>query len=202
MGVDNTIAKLKEYFDIWHKKTTHLDNVYPIGAIYMSVNDTDPHELFGGTWVQIQGRFLLGSGTVKDEDNTQRSYRKGSTHGYINNTLISHSHTQEPHNHEQYAHSHGAKTDSYGNIWKPLLSDGDIKVGKSGYSMSKLSGGTSHLVYSPGDDDLGSIGEGNVGSSLADIKNSQPSINSNGHDDGADRNMPPYLVVNIWTRTA
>lgn len=36
---------------------------YPIGAIYLSVNDTDPATLFGGTWERIsQGRFLIGAG--------------------------------------------------------------------------------------------------------------------------------------------
>lgn len=37
-----------------------LDNVYPVGSIYMNVNSTNPETLFGGTWEQIQGRFLLG----------------------------------------------------------------------------------------------------------------------------------------------
>lgn len=36
---------------------------YPVGSIYLSVNDTDPATLFGGTWERIsQGRFLLGAG--------------------------------------------------------------------------------------------------------------------------------------------
>lgn len=37
-----------------------LDNVYPVGSIYMNVNSTNPGTLFGGTWEQIQGKFLLG----------------------------------------------------------------------------------------------------------------------------------------------
>lgn len=37
---------------------------YPVGAIYLSVTDTDPATLFGGTWERIsQGRFLIGSGS-------------------------------------------------------------------------------------------------------------------------------------------
>lgn len=36
---------------------------YPVGAIYLSVTDTDPATLFGGTWERIsQGRFLIGAG--------------------------------------------------------------------------------------------------------------------------------------------
>lgn len=41
-----------------------LDNVYPVGSIYMNVNSTNPGTLFGGTWEQIQGRFLLGMNNV------------------------------------------------------------------------------------------------------------------------------------------
>ena len=41
-----------------------IDLVYPIGAIYMSVNSTSPATLFGGTWVALQDRFLLGAGNT------------------------------------------------------------------------------------------------------------------------------------------
>lgn len=49
-----------------------LDNVYPVGSIYMNVNSTNPGTLFGGTWEQIQGKFLLGMSS---------SYPAGSTGG-------------------------------------------------------------------------------------------------------------------------
>lgn len=44
-------------------KMSQVLNAYPVGSIYMSVNSTNPGELFGGTWEQIQGRFLLGQGS-------------------------------------------------------------------------------------------------------------------------------------------
>lgn len=40
-----------------------LDQVYPVGAIYLSTVGTDPGTLFGGTWEAIHERFLLASGT-------------------------------------------------------------------------------------------------------------------------------------------
>lgn len=39
-----------------------LDLVYPIGSLYLTVDDKNPTTLFGGTWEQIKDRFLLGAG--------------------------------------------------------------------------------------------------------------------------------------------
>lgn len=39
-----------------------LNTVYPVGAIYLSVNSTSPATLFGGTWEQLKDKFLLGVG--------------------------------------------------------------------------------------------------------------------------------------------
>ena len=38
----------------------------------MSVNNTNPSNLFGGTWTQLKDRFLLGAGST---------YTNGSTGG-------------------------------------------------------------------------------------------------------------------------
>ena len=35
---------------------------YPVGSIFLSVNSTNPGTIFGETWEQIKGRFLLGTG--------------------------------------------------------------------------------------------------------------------------------------------
>ena len=70
-------------------KMSQVLNAYPVGSIYMSVNSTNPGELFGGTWEQIQGRFLLGQGS---------GYSAGEIGGEANHTLSvselpSHRHT-------------------------------------------------------------------------------------------------------------
>lgn len=51
---------------------------YPVGSIYMSVNDINPSNFFGGTWEQIKDRFLLASGTT---------YKNGATGGSATQTI-------------------------------------------------------------------------------------------------------------------
>lgn len=44
---------------------------YPVGSIYLSVNDTNPSKWFGGIWEQIaKGRTLVGVDTNDTDFNT------------------------------------------------------------------------------------------------------------------------------------
>ena len=63
--------------------------VYPVGSIYMSVAETSPASLFGGTWERIEDRFLLAAGST---------YTAGDMGGEAAHTLTvsempSHNHT-------------------------------------------------------------------------------------------------------------
>lgn len=80
-----------------------LDNVYPVGSIYMSVNSTNPKNLFGGTWEQIQGRFLFGMNS---------NYPAGSTGGEVTHKLT---YNEMPeHAHEMYSGNGGGDS-----TWTP-----------------------------------------------------------------------------------
>lgn len=60
-------------------KVTNIPNkIYPVGSIYMSVNNTSPALLFGGEWERIQDKFLLAAGS---------SYSAGSTGGEATHKL-------------------------------------------------------------------------------------------------------------------
>ena len=39
-------------------------NAYPVGAIYISGNNTSPAYYFGGTWEKIEDKFLLAAGST------------------------------------------------------------------------------------------------------------------------------------------
>ena len=115
--------------------------IYPIGSIYMSVNNTNPSTLFGGTWVQLQNRFLLGAGS---------SYTAGDTGGSATHKLTID---------EMPSHSHGLKNDKTGG-----------------------SGSAKWVINSSASSGTGVI------------------TNTGGNQ--AHNNMPPYLVVYMWKRTA
>ena len=55
----------------------NVDDVYPVGAVYISADSTSPASLFGGTWERIQDTFLLAAGST---------YAAGATGGEATHT--------------------------------------------------------------------------------------------------------------------
>lgn len=53
--------------------------IYPVGSVYISVSSANPKNLFGGTWVQLKDRFLLGAGSESSEST---GGSKSHSHGY------------------------------------------------------------------------------------------------------------------------
>lgn len=66
---------------------------YPVGSIYLSVNNTNPSQWFGGTWEQIaKGRTLVGVDTSQTEFNTVKKTGGEKTHTLTVNEMPSHNH--------------------------------------------------------------------------------------------------------------
>lgn len=137
------LALAKEYTD--KKLTEFIDTIYPVGSVYVSVNNVSPATLFGGTWVQIKDRFLLSAGDT---------YAAGSTGGAATVTLTA---AQMP------KHRHAS------NAVRTTLSD-DGKVAMRSATLSQEHTNLSYTDYAGG-------GE-------------------------AHNNMPPYLAVYVYKRTA
>jgi hypothetical protein len=69
--------------------------IYPIGSIYVSLRETSPAVIFGGSWQQIAGKFLYA---------LDGSLAPGDVGGEANHTLTtdempSHTHTEDKHRH-------------------------------------------------------------------------------------------------------
>ena len=160
-----------------------INIIYPVGSIYMSVNNVSPATFLGGTWEQIQDTFLWCAGS---------KHAAGTTGGAETHTL---SVAETP------AHTH---TRGSMNI------TGSITV----------IGHTSGVTYGMGLD--GSTFEGaftKYGSGTTNaFNNYSTATRSNGFrfdasrnwtgatssvgSNAAHNNMPPYLSVYVWKRTA
>ena len=186
-----------------------ISKVYPVGSIYMSVNDTDPGTLFGGTWQQIQGKFLLGASSGHSAGSTGGAETVTLSAGNIpahTHTIPDHTHTVPNHIHTVPAHTHTATASTAGvhshdirrtmnaasgsaryafegsaNVFKPTLD-----AGAHTHTITVASKAAFNTTSS-GTCTTGSGGSGNTGST------------GSGSAVGI---MPPYLAVYMWQRTA
>ena len=57
----------------WNKLVSSIKSaMYPVGAVYITYNNTNPSTFLGGTWEQFgQGRTLIGQGEGNDGTNSQ-----------------------------------------------------------------------------------------------------------------------------------
>ena len=127
-------------------------SIYPVGAIYISTVSTSPASLFGGTWEQLSGQFLLASSST---------HTAGSTGGSETVTLTV---DQMP------SHQH-----------KPLYMD------STSYKLRNR----------------GNFGGGSYSSAVTTEGTANNNIfTANTGGGKAHNNMPPYLAVYMWKRTA
>ena len=163
--------------------------IYPVGSIYMSVNNTDPGTLFGGTWTQIQDSFILAAGST---------YTGGSTGGAATINLA-HSHTVNSHNHSLPANT-GSHTLTINEIPShshnyPLLDIGDTSTPKSnGIAWQR------RTYWNYADSSSVGGGKGHTHSIGGNTGDKSPGTNS--QLSSTQSILPPYLAVYVWKRTA
>lgn len=143
-----------------------FDLIYPVGSFYISWKSTNPATLFGGTWEQIQGKFLLGMSS---------SYPAGSQGGEAEHTLTS---SELP----QHFHSVGEQ----GNTIFVYPSSRTNSATSSTGNYSLLLNNTTNGYVTEQRAGVGRLVTGEA-------------IENRGQ---AHNNMPPYLSVYIWKRTA
>lgn len=90
----NQVITAIKYLIAQAKSEAILD-AHPVGSLYWSSKNTNPSQLFGGTWTQIKDKFILAAGDT---------YTNGATGGAATVTLTinqipSHTHTGPSHTH-------------------------------------------------------------------------------------------------------
>lgn len=150
-----------------------LNTFFPVGSIYIDANGwVNPNTQFGGTWVKIENRFLLGSGTKS----------VGDTGGEENVTLNT---DQIP------SHYHSRGNQEITAQHDDLIAGPACKVlGAFTSTMTKGSNGGKG-----GSDGYFSY----VKFDASKTWYGQTSANGGGK---SHNNMPPYEVVAVWKRTA
>ena len=149
-------------------------NIFPVEFIYQSTESTSPASLFGGEWEQIQNRFLYGSGG---------SYGVGNVGGEESHVLSMN---------EMPSHNHG-RISLVGDIH-----GGDTRVLPENSWVSGI-----FSRQDMGDDHFEIQRKDGLGSSVVPDIHLDASHQHNMEGSGwAHNNMPPYLAVYIWNRTA
>ena len=141
-------------------KSALIDMIYPVNSIYLSIDNTNPGDIFGGTWVSFgEGQTLIGVDTNDSDFDTVEETGGTKTHTHTLN-------------------------DGYTKL--TVWGSDNNKLGyseKSGVSEWTSNYG-GYLTYSD-----------NI------TKNSTFGVNLGGSTDSTS-NLPPYITVYMWKRTA
>lgn len=176
--------------------------MYPVGAIFLSTVATNPATLLGfGTWTLITaGTMLLSAGT---------GYALNSTGGSKDAVVVSHSHGVNINTgNESVAHNHWLVDSSTGGVSAnhthsiPLSNT----AGLSASPITVVRGG----IHNAGTINTNTISSDHnhwLNNTATGNQSTNHTHNVNGNTgsagvSGTDANLPPYLAVNMWKRTA
>jgi hypothetical protein len=173
-----------------------LQALYPVGSIYSNAGvATNPATLFGfGTWVAFgAGKVLIGVGT-----NGSQTFANGDTGGSYAPALLSHTHTGTTGT-ESATHTHSGTTNgmsanaTHSHTYSNQVVSGPYLGGTSSYSI----GGT-------GTTSTANIDHNHTFTSGTESANHTHSFTSDAASSGSQTtgNLPPYVAVYMWQRTA
>jgi len=111
---------------------------FPIGSIYLSINNINPSKWFDGTWELIaQGRTLVGVDTNDSDFNEPKKTGGAKTHTLSVDEMPAHQHNQN---------GSAVNSSGYSNM---SLAGNSYTGGETGHKTSKVGGGQAHNNLQP-----------------------------------------------------
>ena len=180
--VDEHVTELNNKIDSnTNAITNEWQKIYPVGSYYFSESATSPALLFGGTWIELNDKFIVASGST---------FVKGTDGGALNHTHANQT-TQSGGDgtsgstvltiNQIPTHEHRTKIVRIGSKegngplltdWSAITSSAEIIKG-----TEPIGGGQGHTHTIP--------------SHTHALKDTEPASS-----------MPPYHPVHVWCRTA
>lgn len=124
----NQLTNIYDYLDKFasaFNQVSVLDQVYPIGSIYISVNNTNPSTFIGGEWEKLSSNYYL-----------MASDNGGGATSSSNTRDISHQHTLNTTNNIQ----HNIGTGAYSGFFYTATNESTVKTNQK---LVNIGGSTS-----------------------------------------------------------
>ena len=183
-----------------------LDAIYPVGSIYMSVEQDEATKNtvgkygcklanLGGTWARLEDRFLIGASS---------NYTINTTGGYADAVLIEHNHSLTAGTNSNTYTSGNPSQTYYFSLRQPVKSDWTIDTDySSGFTVSNSGSAEGTLDYSsttrtPRKFTL----KNHTHTTTINFNDFNVSVDNAGSsgETGVGKNIPPYLAVYMWKR--
>jgi microcystin-dependent protein len=187
-----------------------LNLFYPVGTIYMSVNNTNPGTFMGGTWAAWgSGRTPVGVDTGQTEFDTVEETGGAKTHTLAATEMPTHTHTQDSHNHTQASHNHTQNSHNHtqnAHDHSVRYKGFNVTVGSPGYYCLRRQDAADSYDGTDSDAAIAATAT-NVAATATNVaatatNNATTATNQDAGDGQAHNNLPPYITCYFWKRTA
>ena len=205
-------------------------DAWPIGSIFITASATNPATLLGGgTWTQIQGKYLLAASSNYTLGNSYGSMTKTiytsnlppHTHGFTTDSAGNHNHSASTGSAGNHSHTRG-NMNITGYI-DASPDDNEALTNADAFSTGGALSISKRVTNSTGGDSSGNVGYNRIdlnaangwtgSTSTTGAHTHSVSVNSNGaHTHTGTTNatgsgtafniMPESIAVNVWQRTA
>lgn len=172
-------------------KTSILNLVYPVGSIYMSVNNVSPQTFLGGTWTAWgSGKVPVGVNANDSDFATAEKTGGEKKHQLTTNEMPSHRHTGQYSYTKTYTNHSQKPTDPPTQVLEVNQGTREVEVQYKVITDNV----TTALHYASGSGPTNDI-------FFSEKVKSQYGVADNGSDI-AHNNLQPYITCYMWKRTA